>query len=127
MTNELSELKQEVAELWTRYRKEEPREVDDEGRRALAGLNRTLEAKRRALSDRSATLRSELEAHRRRASQLAPVVRVFGGMIGSVLALILVGALMPELAPLELSVGQGAVVLSASLVLAALSVARTDA
>ena len=45
MNNELSELKQEVAELWTRYRKEEPRQVEDEGRRALAELNRALELK----------------------------------------------------------------------------------
>lgn len=126
MNNELSELKQEVAELWARYRKEEPRSGDDEGRRALAELNRSLEAKRRALADRSSTLRLELEAHRRRASQLAPAVRVFGGLIGCVVALAIVGSLMPELASVELSVGQGAVALCVALVLTALSVARTD-
>ena len=85
MTTELTELKAEVAELWAKYRKEEPRVFEDDSRRELAALNRTLETKRKALSDRSASLRSELDAHRRRASRLSPVVRVFGGIIGAAL------------------------------------------
>jgi hypothetical protein len=128
MSAELTSLKQEVAELWSRYRKEEPRPADDEGRRALAELNRTLEAKRRGLADRSAALRLELEQHRRRASRLSPVVRVFGGMIGSAFAAAVLGSFLPECAELsnELSVGQGVVALSVALLMAAVSVSRAD-
>lgn len=128
MTAELSQLKQEVAELWTRYRKDEPVVADEEGRKALSELNRSLEAQRRALSDRSSTLRSELEVQRRRAWRLSPVVRVFGGLIGSAVAGGLASVAFPELAALtvELSPGQGAGVLACSLLVVGLCVSRAD-
>lgn len=128
MTAELSQLKQEVAELWARYRKDAPLAVDDEGRRVLAERNRTLEAKRRALSDRSATLRHELEVERRHASRLSPVVRVFGGLIGSLVTAGLLVFALPDVA--ERSVGlttaPGAAILSGALLVLALSVSRAD-
>jgi hypothetical protein len=128
MTAELSQLKQEVAELWARYRKDTPLAADDEGRRVLAEQNRTLETKRRALSDRSATLRHELEVHRRRASRFSPVVRVFGGLIGSVATAGLLVLVLPAVA--ERSVGlttaQGAAILSGALLVLALSVSRAE-
>jgi hypothetical protein len=126
MTTELTELKQEVAELWAKYRKEEPRVIEDESRRELAALNRTLETKRRALSDRSSSLRLELEAHRRRASRLSPVVRVFGGIIGAALSSALVIVLAPEFAQsaISFSAGQGVVLICASLLLTGLCVSR---
>lgn len=123
---ELSQLKQEVAELWTRFRKDEPAAADDEGRRVLAELNRSLEAKRRLLADRRAALRVELDVLRRRASVLAPVVRVFGGLVGAALAALGLAPLMPDVAALSLQLGVplGAVVLTGSLLLVGLAVAR---
>jgi len=125
---ELTQLKQEVNELWSRYRKHEPVAVQDDGRRALAEQNRGLEAKRRLLSDRSATLRLELEQHRRRASRLSPVVRVFGGLIGTLLAATLTATLIPDLAAgsVGLTASQGAALLTTSLLLLAFCVSRTD-
>lgn len=123
---ELSQLKQEVAELWTRFRKDEPSPVDDEGRRALAELNRTLEAKRRSLADRRTILRHELEVLRRRASRLAPAVRVLGGLLGVALAAVGVHPALPEVArlSLDLASAHGAAVLTCSLLLLALAVAK---
>ena len=128
MSAELSQLKQEVAELWTRYRKDEPVLVDDEGRKVLSELNRTLEGQRRALSDRSSTLRIELEVQRRRASRLSPVVRVIGGVIGSAVTAVLAGAVMPALAAwsMEFTPAQGSVLLAFSLLLVGLAVSRAD-
>lgn len=123
---ELSQLKQEVAELWTRFRKDEPAPADDEGRRALAELNRTLEGKRRSLADRRTTLRHELELLRRRASRLAPAVRVLGGLLGVALAAVGLRPALPEVArlSLDLTPAHGAAVLTCSLLLLALSVAK---
>jgi hypothetical protein len=128
MTTELTELKAEVAELWAKYRKEEPRVLEDDARRELAALNRTLETKRKALSDRSASLRSELEAHRRRASRLSPVVRVFGGIIGAAIASAIVIAMVAELAEasMDFSAGQGLVLICFSLLLTGLAVSKTE-
>lgn len=128
MSAELSQLKQEVAELWVRYRTDMPASVEDEGRKALSEQNRNLEAKRRALSGRSATARYQLELQRKRASRLSPVVRVLGGAIGSVLTAVGLGSLIPELATqtLALAPSQGAVVVGVSLVLLALSVSRAE-
>lgn len=127
MSTELSQLKQEVAELWTRYRQHPPQPLfgEDEERRKLAELNRTLEGKRRALWDRSFTLRLELEAHRRRSARLSPVARVVGGFLGTVMGAALVVAGLPELASLfsESSAGQGVVAIVSSLVVLALCLA----
>ena len=128
MTTELTELKAEVAELWAKYRKEEPRVLEDDARRELAALNRTLETKRKALADRSASLRLELEAHRRRASRLSPVVRVFGGLIGATIGSVIVITMVAEVAEAstEFSAGQGLVMLCFSLLLTGLAVSKID-
>ncbi len=128
MTTELTELKAEVAELWAKYRKEEPRVFEDDSRRELAALNRTLETKRKALSDRSASLRSELDAHRRRASRLSPVVRVFGGIIGAALTTAIVITMAQDIAEqsIGLTAGQGLVILCFSLLITGLAVSKTD-
>lgn len=125
---ELSQLKQEVAELWTRFRKDEPAQGDDDVRRALAAQNRSLEATRRVLVERRTTLRHELDVFRRRASRLAPVVRVFGGLIGVALALAALVTILPDLAGFSvgLTAPQGAGILTASLLVLALSVTPRD-
>jgi hypothetical protein len=125
---ELSQLKQEVAELWTRFRKDEPAPGDDDVRRALAAQNRSLEATRRVVVERRTTLRHELDVFRRRASRLAPAVRVFGGLTGVTLAGVVLAILLPDLAGLSvgLTASQGAALLTASLLVLALSVAPRD-
>ena len=128
MNPELTQLKQEVAELWTRYRQQQPQPLfgEDEERRSLTELNRTLEGKRRALADKSSTLRLELEAIRRTAARLSPVARVFGGLLGTLLAAGLVAAVLPELASATSGFGtvQGVVAWGFSLLVVGLSVKR---
>lgn len=130
MTTELSQLKQEVAELWTRYRQHQPPALfgEDEERRGLAEQNRTLEGKRRALSERSSTLRLELEAHRRKAARLSPVARVVGGFIGIVTATAGSSVVLPDLAALSvgLSAAHGAIALAVSLFVLGLCVGRVE-
>ena len=125
---ELTQLKQEVNELWSRYRKHEPWPTEDDARRQLAEKNRTLDAKRRLLSDKSAALRLELEQYRRRASRLSPVVRVFGGLIGSLVTAVALSLVLPELAErtVALTATQGAAALTCALLLLATSVSRVD-
>ena len=125
---ELSQLKQEVAELWTRFRNDEPAPGDDDARRALAAQNRNLEATRRVLVERRTTLRNELDVFRRRASRLAPAVRVFGGLMGVLLAGAFLGTVLPDLAGLsvERTASQGAGIRTASLLVLALSVAPRE-
>ena len=126
---ELSQLKQEVEELWSRYRKDAPAlSGDDEARRTLSEQSRSLEAKRRLLSDRSATLRHELEAYRRRASRLSPVVRVFGGLVGAAMAAVVLATGLQDVVDLSvsLSAAQGAGLLSAALLVVALCVSRAE-
>lgn len=122
--HELKELKQEVADLWVRFRKEEPVVVEDEPRRTLSQQAKALEARRRELSERRVSLRSQLDVARRRTSRLAPVARFFGGLVGVVVTSALVLPLVPELAAETLSLGvpQGAAVLTFALVLLALAV-----
>ena len=107
MSAELTQLKQEVAELWTRYRQHQPQPLfgEDEERGKLAEQHRTLEGKRRALADRSSVLRVELEAHRRKSTRLSPVARVVGGFLGTMVTAIGVAAVLPELASLTIGFG----------------------
>ncbi len=125
MSTELSQLKQEVADLWTRYRQHQPQPLfgEDEERRKLVELNRTLEGMRRALSERSSTLRLEREAHRRHAARLSPVAKVVGGALGVVAASGVFVLNLPGLASLStgLSAGHGVAACAACLLLLAVT------
>ena len=127
MTAEISQLKQEVAELWTRYRQGLPQSADDGCRSRLAEQNRMLEAKRRTLSDRSAMLRTQLERQRRQVSRLAPVVRVVGGLLGAMFTAGALSTMLPRVAEfsIELSPGQGGAMLGCALLLVAFSASRS--
>ncbi len=92
---ELSSLKQEVAELWSRYRKEEPLPGDDAERQQWSSQLRALEVKQRALADRRALLRSTIEAERRRVSAFAPILHAGGGVVGLFIAALGVGLVLP--------------------------------
>lgn len=122
--HELRELKQQVADLWVRFKKDEPVLADDEPRRALSQQAKALEGRRHELSLRRLSLRSQLDVARRRASRLAPVARFFGAMLGVASALSLMGPVVPEVAAesLLLGVAEGAAVLTFSLLLLALAV-----
>jgi len=130
MSTELTQLKQEVAELWARYRQQQPQPLygEDEERRTLAELNRSLEGKRRALSDRSSALRLELENHRRRSARLSPVARVVGGFLGTVMGAVGISAVMPEVASFSLSFssGHGVVAIAGALLVLGFCVARAE-
>jgi hypothetical protein len=113
---ELSSLKQEVAELWSRFRKDEQSSGSDEERRALSEQVRALEVKQRVLADRRAVLREVVEVERRRLSRFVPVLQglgMLGGLIGGALAL---SAFVPEVADwsLVLAPGHGAVLVGLS-------------
>ena len=125
---ELTQLKQEVNELWSRYRKHEPWPTEDEARRLLAEKNRALEAKRRVLSDKSSALRLELDQYRRRASRLSPVVRVLGGVIGALGTAATLSFVLPDVAAFSIGLtpAHGAAMLSCALLLVALCVSRVE-
>jgi hypothetical protein len=95
---ELSSLKQEVAELWSRYRKEEPLPGDDAERQQWSSQLRALEVKQRALADRRALLRSAIEAERRRVSVFAPILLAGGGVVGLFIVALGVGLVLPMVA-----------------------------
>ena len=128
MNTELSQLKQEVAELWTRYRQQQPQPLfgEDDERRKLAELNRTLEGKRRALAEKSFALRLEVEVHRRSSARLSPLARVLGGFLGTLFACISVASGVPELAATTSGFGavQGVIAGGLSMLAAGLSVSR---
>ena len=95
---ELSSLKQEVATLWSRYRKEEPLPGDETERQQWSSQLRALEGKQRALADRRALLRSAIEAERRRVSAFAPILQAGGGVVGLFIAALGVGLVLPMVA-----------------------------
>lgn len=100
---ELSSLKQEVAELWSRYRKDEPGPGDESERQTVGAQLRALEVKQRALVDRRSSLRSALEAERRRVSAFAPVLQWCGAVVGVVVSALALGAALPAVADWSLS------------------------
>jgi hypothetical protein len=120
---ELKELKQEVAELWVRFRAEQPGVPEDEARRALAAQAKALESRRRALSDRRSVLERQLDVAGRRASRWAPVLRFLGGVAGAVAGVALGLPLVPAVAARAVDLGelQGAAVLTGSLLLLAIA------
>lgn len=123
--SELSELKNEVASLWSRFRREEPQPNDDELRRGLVEQLRAREGARRALAERAENLRRELEQHRRRASRLAPLVRFAGGVVGAGLCGLLFVLLPAEAVPvLPQGAAVGGALFVGALLLVAVALAR---
>ncbi|MDP1917525.1 MAG: hypothetical protein Q8L14_14890 [Myxococcales bacterium] len=102
---ELSSLKQEVAELWSRYRKDEPVPGDEVEKQSLGVQLRALEVKHREWVDRRSVLRSALEAERRRVSVFAPVLQVCGAVVGVLVSALAIGAVLPAVADWSLSLG----------------------
>lgn len=100
---ELSSLKQEVAELWSRYRKDEPMPGDEGERQSLGAQLRALEVKHRELVDRRSALRSAVEAERRRVSAFAPVLQTCGAVVGVVVTALALGVVLPTVADWSLS------------------------
>lgn len=113
---ELSSLKQEVAELWSRYRNDEPVPGDEAERQSLGAQLRALEVKNRELVDRRAALRSAVEAERRRVSAFAPVLQVCGATVGVVVTALALGVVLPTVADwsLSLEAAQGALAVGLS-------------
>ncbi len=113
---ELSSLKQEVAELWSRYRKDEPLPGDEPERQTLGAQRRALEVKHRELVDRRAALRSAVEAERRRVSAFAPVLQSCGAVVGVVVTALALSAVLPAVADwsLSLAVVHGAIAVGLS-------------
>lgn len=80
---ELSSLKQQVAELWRRFKTEDQSTPsDDPQRRALAEQTRTLDLKQKELMLRRDALRHELELERARQAGRAPLFKTFGFLLG---------------------------------------------
>jgi|GEM_PF-4012651 hypothetical protein len=116
MSEELSSLKQEVAELWSRFRKEEAVTGGDTERQALAEQARALETKRRLLAERRAALKERFDTERRRASRFVPVVMGLGGVVGLVVGgvLAMVGAEAVAALSADFTPGVGAVLVALS-------------
>ena len=113
---ELSSLKQEVAELWTRFRKEEQSQGNTAERMELSERARAFEVKQRVLVERRATLREVLETERRRLSRFVPVIHGFGVLVGLVAGAFGVAMVVPDVATwsLCLAPGHGAVLVGLS-------------
>jgi len=100
---ELSSLKQEVAALWSRSRKDEPAPDTDTERLRLLEQVRALDVKQRGLAERLFGLRSAIDAERRRVSAFAPVLHFCGAVIGAVVTALVVVSALPTVADLSLS------------------------
>ncbi len=126
---ELSLLKQEVAELWGRFRKDEAPAGNDDERRSLADLARTLETKRRLLADRRTELRDRLDSERRRTSRFVPVVHGLGMFAGVGLGAVAMGWLVPLAAEwcLALTPIHGALLVAVALLGASAARGRSGA
>ncbi|MFO0595908.1 MAG: hypothetical protein U0228_11400 [Myxococcaceae bacterium] len=81
---ELSHLKNEVAELWKRFKKDEPtkKPADDPERTKLTAEVRALDVRSRELMTRRDALRMELDHERRKYASRLPVVRGVGLVFG---------------------------------------------
>ena len=95
---ELSSLEQEVAELWSRYRKAEPSPDDAVERQTLGAQARALEATQRSLAERRLACRSALEAERRRVSAFAPLLVACGALAGLVVTALAAPLVLPTVA-----------------------------
>lgn len=100
---ELSSLKQEVAELWSRYRKDEPAPDLGADRLALVEQVRELDVKQRALVSRRSVLQSAIDAERRRVSAFVPVLRACGAVVGFGVTALVVVNVLPAVADWSLS------------------------
>lgn len=116
--HELSALKQEVADLWRRFRQHEGEQDvgEDPARAQLSEQARVLEGKRKLLVERREVVRAVLEKDRQQASRFVPVVRALGLLLGGVAAMAAAWLALPEVAALSVDFGvaQGAVLLGVS-------------
>lgn len=97
---ELSSLKKEVAELWKRFKAEEPGSVghDDPARKALVEQIKALDVKQKELMVKRDSLRHELEVERARTTGRAPGFRALGLILGVLIGTALAIAAMPGVA-----------------------------
>ncbi|MFZ5443193.1 MAG: hypothetical protein ACOZQL_24505 [Myxococcota bacterium] len=99
---EVTKLKQEVAELWRRFRQHEGERAIGEGadpaREELTGQARVLEGKRDLLVERRSAVRELLDRERRETSRVEPVLQGLGLVAGGVTSAAVAWLLLPELA-----------------------------
>jgi hypothetical protein len=99
---DLSSLKQEVADLWRRFKTEEPsnRPEHDPLRQQLVEKTRTLDLRQKELMVRRDALRHELELEHARTSGRLPVFRGLGLFVGLLVGAVVAGVQLEALAGL---------------------------
>lgn len=117
--SEVSQLKQEVAELWRRFRQREGEPsltAEDPTRDRLAEQARVLEGKRRLLVARRDEVRATLDEAERSGSRFVPVLTGLGLLVGGLGAAGVAWGLLPHVAELTVGFGPalGGVLLGAS-------------
>jgi ferric-dicitrate binding protein FerR (iron transport regulator) len=97
---ELSSLKSEVAELWKRFKKDEPRSgtSEDPARKALVEQIKALDVRQKELMVRRDAMRHELEVLRARSAGRRRVARQVGFLVGIALGVLSALAAAPALA-----------------------------
>lgn len=100
---DLSTLKQEVAELWRRFKTEEPaaRPGNDPVRQALVEKTRALDLEQKELMVRRDALRHEVELVRARAGSRLPIFRGLGLVVGLAVATVAAGLQLDQVAALS--------------------------
>lgn len=97
---ELSSLKNEVAELWKRFKTEEPASAghDDPARKVLVDQIKALDVKQKELLVKRDSLRHEVEVERARLAARAPGLRALGILLGVLIGVATAIAAMPGVA-----------------------------
>ncbi|MFT3711001.1 MAG: hypothetical protein QM817_25525 [Archangium sp.] len=97
---ELSNLKSEVAELWKRFKKDEPRPsvLEDPMRKALVDQIKALDVKQKELMVKRDALRHEVEVLRSSSARTRPVRRGVGLALGVILGIAVAISAAPALA-----------------------------
>lgn len=103
---ELSSLKNEVAELWKRFKSEEPSSSvrhDDPQRQALVAQIKALDVKQKELMVARDSLRHELVVERARIAGRKPGLRGLGLVVGVLIGIAAAIAVMPSVAEFTLT------------------------
>ncbi|MBL8911110.1 MAG: hypothetical protein JNM17_10495 [Archangium sp.] len=105
---ELSSLKNEVAELWRRFKSEEPASAgqDDPARKALVEQIKTLDVKQKELMVKRDSLRHELEVERARIAGRAPGFRALGLILGVLVGVACAIGAMPSVAEFTIALSK---------------------